>query len=184
MHTAFGSRLGARLEEIWRERHTCLDNEITLQGCWGRRELGSSRLCAWMTWSKVSEGDKKVWSKRKCVLIISHHTAASSLNTAHNKDSFDDNHSNYQEINWLPPQILHPTTLLFNSSFVFSACILFVSEFYSIKGKQNFSIKNKIKKIYIFIWELAALFCLKVRVKYLGWQVLILEHFSIFSAIL
>lgn len=33
LQTAFGSRLGARVAEIWRERHTCHPNEIILQGC-------------------------------------------------------------------------------------------------------------------------------------------------------
>lgn len=33
LHAAFGCRLGARVAEIWRERHTCHPNEIILQGC-------------------------------------------------------------------------------------------------------------------------------------------------------
>lgn len=48
LHAAFGCRLGARVAEIWRERHTCHPNEIILQGCWGKRGLHRKR------WDPVS----------------------------------------------------------------------------------------------------------------------------------
>ena len=85
LQTASGSRLGARVAEIWRERHTCHPNEIILQGCWGRRELHRDEIlqhervcvcvcvCEWVseTCSKTSEWDRKLQPKKNCLLIIS-----------------------------------------------------------------------------------------------------------------
>lgn len=89
LQTASGFRVGARVAEIWRERHTCHPNEIILQGCWGKGELhrdeilqsvnvcvlwrrGSATACLCVfLWSETSRKETEKCDQKNCLLIIS-----------------------------------------------------------------------------------------------------------------